>query len=171
MHISTIWKSFQKCSRSLAVALMLAGSSLYANAVEQTFLTIIFQDGTKQSYTLNDRPKVTFDKKTLFVKAQEVENSYELKNVNKFVFTPTSETGVSKVAANEYRFTFTDGVNVVLEGHTSGTAVRVCDITGKTVVRTAADAEGRAVVSLEGLGNGIYVVSTADGKSYKVTKR
>lgn len=148
----------------------LAGSSISAFAAEQQFLTIIFQDGSKQSYTLNDRPKVTFDKTTLFVKAQEVENNFALKDVHKFVFTDTPETGISAVDGKVFRFSFTDGENVVLEGHAAGTAVRLYDTAGKAVRNTSADAEGRATVSLAGLQAGVYMINTADGKTYKVMK-
>lgn len=170
MQISTFWKQLRRCSRSLAVAMAFAGSSLSAFAAEQQYLTIIFQDGSKQSYTLNDRPKVTFNNTTLFVKAQEVENDFVLKDVHKFVFTDTSETGISNVSENEFRFSFTDGENVVLEGHAADTAVRLYDTAGKAVRTASADAEGRATVSLAGLQAGVYVINTADGKTYKVIK-
>lgn len=171
MKISTLMRSLSKCNRSLAVALAIAGSSLSAFAAEQHLLTIIFHDGHKCSYALTDRPKVTFDSNTLYVKAKSVENDFVLKDVNKFVFTEGTPTQIAAVEANEFRFSFTDGENVVLEGHAAGTAVRLYDTAGKAVGTTNADSEGRATVSLAGLQGGIYVINTADGKTYKVIKR
>lgn len=170
MKKSTLMKSLSKCNHSFAVALALAGSLLSASATEQHLLTIIFHDGHKCSYALVDRPKVTFDSNTLYVKAESMEDDFVLKDVNKFVFTTGTPTSIASVDANEYRFSFTDGENVVLEGHAAGTTVRLYDTAGKSVGTTKADSDGRATISLAGLPAGIYVISTADGTTYKVIK-
>lgn len=171
MQISTLIRSLCQCNRSLAVALAIAGFSLSVSAEEQQLLTIIFHDGHKCSYALNDRPKVTFDSNTLYVKATSVENDYVLTDVNKFIFTEGTPTKLAAVTAGEFRFSFTDGKNIVLEGHAAGTAVRIFDTTGKAVGATTANGEGRATINMDSLKKGIYVINTADGKTYKVIKR
>ena len=170
MKNSTLLKSLSKCNRSFAVALAFAGSLLSASATEQHLLTIIFHDGHKCSYALTDRPKVTFDSNTLYVKAKSMENDFALKDVNKFVFATGTPTSIAAVDTNEYRFSFTDGENVVLEGYDAGTAVRLYDTTGKTIATTKADNDGRATISLAELPTGVYVISTAKGTTYKVIK-
>lgn len=171
MHKSTSENRPLRWRRLVAATLLAVGASLSAMAAEQNLLVLIFHDGHKQSYVLADRPKVTFEGSTLHVDASAVSDTYTVAEVNKFVFDKGDATAIAPVSAGETRLTLTDGVHATLEGLTPGTAVRVYDLSGHTFQSAAADADGKAHVSLSGLQGGVYVISTADGKSYKILKR
>lgn len=161
---------FHSVRRSVLAALLLGGSCLTSLAAEHNFLTIIFNDGSMQSYVLSERPKVTFDTKSLFVKSPDVNDTYTLSDVHKFVFSDDDQTAIASVVKGECRVTFVDGSNVVVEGLNPGCAVRVFDISGKMLSGTVAGADGRASVSLEAQLSGVYVVGVEGGKSFKLVK-
>ena len=72
--------------RGIASMLLICGMCQPALAEEQSLLTLLFNDGHKQSYVLASRPKVTFDASTLYVASEDVKDEYVLADVRKFVF-------------------------------------------------------------------------------------
>jgi len=72
--------------RGIASMLLICGMCQPALAEEQSLLTLLFNDGHKQSYVLASRPKVTFDASTLYVASEDVKDEYVLADVSKFVF-------------------------------------------------------------------------------------
>lgn len=58
--------------RGIASMLLICGMCQPALAEEQSLLTLLFNDGHKQSYVLASRPKVTFDASTLYVASEDV---------------------------------------------------------------------------------------------------
>lgn len=156
--------------RGIASMLLICGMCQPALAEEQSLLTLLFNDGHKQSYVLASRPKVTFDASTLYVASEDVKDEYVLADVSKFVFDKGDITAIAAVKDGECRLTFVDGTTVEVEGIGAATAVRLYDVAGKSIAATKADANGKAVVSLASCQNGVYVVSVEGGKSYKVIK-
>lgn len=156
--------------RGIASMLLICGMCQPALAEEQSLLTLLFNDGHKQSYVLASRPKVTFDASTLYVASEDVKDEYVLADVSKFVFDKGDITAIAAVKDGECRLTFVDGTTVEVEGIGAATAVRLYDVAGKNIAATKADANGKAVVSLASCQNGVYVVSVEGGKSYKVIK-
>lgn len=150
--------------------LLICGMCQPALAEEQSLLTLLFNDGHKQSYVLASRPKVTFDSSTLYVASDDVKDEYVLADVSQFVFDKGDVTAIAAVKDGECRLTFVDGATVEIEGIGAATTVRLYDASGKSIAATKADANGKAVVSLASCQNGMYVVSVDGGKSYKVIK-
>ena len=157
--------------RALVATLLCGASCLVSHADEQNLLTLVFGDGTRFSYVLADRPKVTFDDTKLYVDAAEVADSYDLATVHKFLFDKREATSIAVVGKGESRLTYVDGENVVLSGLESGVRVSLFGTFGVCLGTVRADAEGSARFSLAGRDTGVYIVSVEGGRSFKVFKK
>lgn len=131
----------KKFTLSLA-ALCICGSMLAA----PTALSVNLKDGTKATYALSDKPKVTFSGSDMLITAASASTTYALADVATFTFSETS--GIDEVIAGSdivYRY---DGNTFECEGQD----IRVFNLSGAQLL------EGRDSVSLESLAKGVYVV-------------
>lgn len=131
----------KKFTLSLA-ALCICGSMLAA----PTALSVNLKDGTKATYALSDKPKVTFSGSDMLITAASASTTYALADVATFTFSETS--GIDEVIAGSdivYRY---DGNTFECEGQD----IRVFNLSGAQLL------EGRHSVSLESLAKGVYVV-------------
>lgn len=161
---------FLGIKRTLVAALLCGASCLVTQAEEENILTLVFGDGTRLSYVLADRPKVTFDDTRLYVNASAVADDYDLSTVHKFLFGKGEPTSIAAVSAGESRLTYVDGEHARLSGLKSGSKVSLFDASGSCLGVVRADAEGTADVSLAGCKSGVYVVSVDGGRSFKILK-
>lgn len=105
--------------RGIASMLLICGMCQPALAEEQSLLTLLFNDGHKQSYVLASRPKVTFDASTLYVASEDVKDEYVLADVRKFVFDKGDITAIAAVkdgVQNYIEYTFRIGTNSDIMG-------------------------------------------------------
>ncbi len=160
-----------KFKRAMMLIVLLGCSCMLSFAEEQNILTLVFNDGHKQTYVLADKPKVTFDATTLYVKALEVVDEYAMSDVHKFTFDKGEPDAIAAVAADECRLTYVDGRTVSLEGLTAGCAVRLFDTAGCAVAAAKADAAGFAELSLDGRQAGVYVLHVEGGRSFKLVRK
>lgn len=156
--------------RALVATLLCGASCLVTQAEEQNILTLVFGDGTRLSYVLADRPKVTFDDSHLYVNAAAVADDYDLSAVRKFLFGKGEPTSIAAVSAGESRLTYVDGEHARLSGLKSGSNVSLFDASGACLGVVRADTEGCAEVSLAGRKSGVYVVAVDGGRSFKILK-
>lgn len=156
--------------RALVAVLLCGASCLVSYADEQNILTLVFGDGTRLSYVLADRPKVTFDDTRLYVNAAAVDDDYELASVHKFLFGKGEPTSIAGVSAGESRLTYVDGENVGLSGLASGANVSLFDASGACLGVVRADNNGNACFSLAGRKAGVYVVAIEGSRSFKILK-
>lgn len=171
MQIFTRIRRLSPWGRTMIATFLLSASVLSASAVTQNLLTIVFNDGQKQSYVLAEKPKVTFDASSLYVNATEVSDTYTLADVHKFVFEQGEPAAIPEISADECRLTFIDGANILLQGHKAGSSVRVIDTAGHILLFTATDDAGCVNISIADFRVGVYIIATSDGKSYKIMKR
>ena len=116
-----------------------------------------------------NKPEVTFQEANIIVTAPEIADTHKMVDVKQFLFSlPTS---IEKVNAGEHRLTYTNNNAVRLEGFKAGSTVSVYDINGVLMAETIIDKDGSVVLSLDGMAAGLYVIATAEGKSYKIIKR
>lgn len=150
----------------LAIVAMLTVSP-QARADEKLYVE--YKDGSVFSYVLANKPEVTFQEANIIVTAPEIADTHKMVDVKQFLFSlPTS---IEKVNAGEHRLTYTNNNAVRLEGFKAGSTVSVYDINGVLMAETIIDKDGNVVVSLDGMAAGLYVIATAEGKSYKIIKR
>lgn len=130
----------KKFTLSLA-ALCICGSMFAATA-----LSVNLRDGTKATYTLSEKPRVTFDGDRLSINAGNASTSYLLADVKTFTFT--DDAGIDDVLAGSDIVYSYDGNAVSCPGH----EIRVFSLAGVQLVA------GHDTVSLESLARGVYVV-------------
>lgn len=131
-------------------------------------LTVIYKDGSTFSYILADKPKVTFQGNNLTITAPEISDSHKMEDVRKFVTETTNS--IEATATNEHRITYTDNNTVRLDGFKAGSTVSVFNINGMLQFQQTTGNDGSAVIPLDGLAPGQYVIATTEGKSYKIMK-
>lgn len=141
----------------------------FAHAEElKDCLIVHMQGGSKISYVLEDTPVVSFAGENLHVEAAQVSNDHKLADVEKFTFEKS--TSLSAVLANECRIIVKNGI-VTLEGLTPSIEVRLSDMQGRMMASTKAGTDGIASLPLDNISTGVYIVSTTDGKSFKIFKK
>lgn len=131
----------KKFTLSLA-ALCICGGMFAA----PTALSVNLKDGTKATYALSDKPKVTFSGSDMLITAASASTTYALADVATFTFSEIA--AVDDVISDSdvvYRY---DGETFECEGHD----IRVFNLSGAQLL------EGRDSVSLESLAKGVYVV-------------
>lgn len=131
-------------------------------------LIVHLHGGSTVSYVLEDTPVVTFVGENLHVEADQLSDDHKLANVEKFTFDNVA--ALADVMANEYRITIQDNY-VTIEGLTPNTGIQLADIQGRIIASCNADTEGNATLSLSHITAGVYIVSTTDGKSFKIFKK
>lgn len=146
---------------------------------EQVFMPYVVQlnvENNGNAYTANykfeNRPEITFIQDQMLVTVWEVHTSYQfsIDHVKSIVLV-ADEAGVNDVVGNEDTFTVAvTATEVTLSGMKAAEHVAVYDINGRQVAAATADADGCAVVAIDNLGAGVYVVSTSGGKSFKFIK-
>lgn len=171
MKKSVLGNSVQWLRRASAAVAFCGAACVALHAQEERdVLTLAFNDGTEQSYVLADRPKVTFDKTTLYVEAAGVSDEYGLASVHKFFFDKKIPSSIATVGTGECRLVYVDGENVELSGLTGGVKVSLYDISGCCLGAKAASADGRVAFSLADCKSGVYVIAVEGGRSFKILK-
>ena len=131
-------------------------------------LIVHLHGGSTVSYVLEDTPVVTFVGENLHVEANQLSDDHKLADVAKF--TIDNVAALADVMANEYRITIQDNT-VTIEGLTPNTGIQFADIQGRIIASCNADTDGNATLSLSHITAGVYIVSTTDGKSFKIFKK
>lgn len=124
---------------------------------ENKALRIEFNDGKTALYSLAGNPVVTFEGNVFTIKSTGAETSYPRADVKNFTFVK-DESGIKNL---------TDVTKYSYSGNVfscAGNEINVYDMSGVRV------ANGMDSVSLNGLGDGVYIVR-AGKQSIKVVKQ
>jgi hypothetical protein len=148
---------------ALAVA-MLASAGV---AMAQNVLTVHLGNNEAVEFALSDEPNVTATGDSVVIKSRSVEVAYAMADIAYLDYS-NSTTGLNTTKSGESDIQRI-GNTLIMHGQNAGEAVNVYTIDGKLVNSVKVDAQGKAVVSLETLAAGVYVVK-ANGKSTKIAK-
>lgn len=163
--IKTLISFFGCCLTACAMILCAVPASAQD---EQDCLVVHMRDGGRVSYVLEETPVVTFVGNNLHVQTTAVSNDHEVAAVDKFTFEKVSS--LNDVTVGECRISVVDGV-VSIQGLEPSQEVSVADIRGRIVARVGADSMGVAVLSIRDMAQGVYIVTVADGKSFKLYQK
>lgn len=152
----------------LAVA---AALSAQTPDTEVTLLTLHLAGGTVEQFNLPDHPVITFEGDDLNVASATLEATYPRADVEYFNF----EKGKPVVAAEQIEAGAS--LSVVFDGHSTLTvaapglrSVAVADTSGHIVAKATA-ADSCAVVDLQGVAAGVYIVSPEGHRAFKIIIR
>ncbi|WP_295728440.1 T9SS type A sorting domain-containing protein [uncultured Muribaculum sp.] len=142
-------------------------ATLQSRAEEK--LSVEYNDGQTFSYVLSNRPKVKFVGNTMNITAPEIDDIHQMSDVKQFRFSKTSS--IDAINAAEHRITYTDNETVRLDGFKPGGDVSVYNTKGSIMIQRTIEADGSAVIPLDALTSGTYIISTTEGKSCKIIKQ
>lgn len=157
---------------TMLLALFAFSLSVFAGNPGVTFL---LRSGQKVSFSFAEKPVVALSDEYLSVSVGGVERvSYAYADVQRVVVVDDVVSAIDNVVANDksQHIVFSFSANVLnVSGLAVGERYSLYAIDGKLMLGEKADADGKAAISLSSLQQGIYVVRTQSGISYKFFKK
>lgn len=157
---------------SLLLALFAFSLSVFAGNPGVTFL---LRSGQKVSFSFAEKPVVALSDANLSVSVGGVERvSYAYADVQRVVVVDDVVSAIDNVVANDksQHVVFSVSANALnVSGLAVGERFSLYAIDGKLMLSEKANAEGKAAMNLSSLKQGIYVVRTQSGISYKFFKK
>jgi len=150
--------------RKLYTILLLA-CSLMAGA--QNAISIHQKDGKVANFAFSEKPIVTYADNQLVITTTKTSVQYPLYLLQKIDFELTDATAIEQVKPDA-KFRFTDGT-LYITGGDPGSQVVIYDMRGMTEGQYRIDDAGNAVISLQSLSKGLYIVKT-NHFTFKFTK-
>ena len=150
--------------RKLYTTLLLA-CSLMAGA--QNAISIHQKDGKVANFAFSEKPIVTYADNQLVITTTKTSVQYPLYLLQKIDFALSEATAVEQVKPDA-KFRFTDGT-LYISGGTPGSQVYIYNMSGMTEGQYRIDDAGNAVIALQRLSKGHYIVKT-NHFTFKFTK-
>jgi hypothetical protein len=122
------------------------------------FLVVNSKDGTKTTFALADKPKVSFVDGELSIVSNSQTFTTNIANVKDYTFAEES-TGIGKVIKNG-NLKFENGY-VVFSGLTVGSKVSAYMQDGRMIKECTANANGTAFIDLSTLPKGIIILHSS----------
>ena len=150
--------------RKLYTTLLLA-CSLMAGA--QNAISIHQKDGKVANFAFSEKPIVTYADNQLVITTTKTSVQYPLYLLQKIDFSLSDATAIEQVKPDA-KFRFTDGT-LYITGGDPGSLVYIYSMRGTTEGHYRIDDAGNAVISLQSLSKGHYIVKT-NHFTFKFTK-
>lgn len=144
--------------------LCLACAAFMTVKAEVTDMIVTLKDGSQWTFTFADKPVVTCQRGMFVVKTATDEKSTELADIDNYCFKANSSADL--LEADKARLGYAMG-QLTVSGLQAGTVVYLYSLDGMLVASTQADADGRAVLDMNGCQNGVYIVK-ANEMSWKI---
>ena len=155
----------RKFIRFILAALLLPMSTMAAN----TTLVVELTNGQTANYLLMDKPVLTIEGTRLNIKTEAVQTAYERNIVKQFYFIGES-TGVKEVSKNALVYRQTDANHLEISGLSPNDRVAIYNTSGIQMGSVSRDND-KAVVSLSGLQEGIYLVKIGNSQTIKFVRK
>ena len=148
------------------------GLSVFAGSPGVTFL---LRDGKKVSFAFVEKPIVAMNESNLSVNVGGVQRvSYAYADVQRVLIDDDVVSAVDDVVVGDkaQHVVFTVTANTLsVSGLMVNERIALYASDGKLVINEQAGADGKASISMSSLQQGIYVVRTQNGISYKLFKK
>ena len=157
---------------TMLLALFAFSLSMFAGNPGVTFQ---LRSGKKVSFTFAEKPVIALSDANLSVSVRGVECvSYAYADVQRVVVDDDVVSAVDNVVANDKSqhvvFSFSAST-LNVSGMAANESIALYATDGKLMLSEKANADGKAAISLSSLRQGIYVVRTQSGISYKLFKK
>lgn len=146
-------------------SLLLLACCLSASA--QNAIAIHQKDGKVANFAFSEKPVVTYADNQLVITTTKASVQYPLYLLQKIDFALSEATAVEQVKPDA-KFRFTDGT-LYISGGDPGSQVYIYNMRGMTAGQYRIDDAGNAVISLQSLSKGLYIVKT-NHFTFKFTK-
>lgn len=131
---------------------------------EEARIIISTKDGTVAEFYLVDDPVITYQDNLLVVRSNKREISVEAEQLQSFDFKPSETTGID-ATMTDYN---TEGSS--LSGLPAGSKVQIFNTGGRLIRTSTVSADGKAIVDIDSLPEGVYIIKTSKS-SFKVTNK
>lgn len=132
-------------------------------------LILCSKDGTKVSYLLTEKPKISFTTDNLVIKTYSFYAEYPLTGIQKLCYEGVSPMDINSIISDAVSFSIQDGDVVILYNMSPGQQISVYGIDGKMYMKQQSTNTGKTSISLSMLPSGTYVIKTKD-ISFKMMK-
>lgn len=145
--------------RKLLFAIMLISFSAISFAQNKEVLSILMKDGSQVCFLLAEKPLITFAGDDVKVVSDTDEAVIKRENVEKFEFIEELPSSVGNVD-EQVRENFELAGNVIhVSGLEPGCKVLLYKVNGELVMSAVANDGGAAVISIDALSKGVYLVN------------
>lgn len=157
---------------TMLLALFAFSLSVFAGNPGVTFQ---LRSGQKVSFSFAEKPVIALSDANLSVSVGGVERvSYAYAEVQRVVVVDDVVSAINNVMANDKSqhvvFSFSAST-LNVSGLAANESIALYATDGKLMLREKADAHGKAAMNLSSLQQGIYIVRTQSGISYKLFKK
>ena len=135
----------------------------------QTNLVVWVKDGTKVTYLLAEKPKVTFAENDLVITSKGVVANYSLETIARITYEDNTYTDVNKLQTDESVFKL-DGEFLLFHNLKANSTISFYTPNGILVFKKIVGQNGEYVFPLSNLNTGVNVINV-NGKSFKIVKR
>lgn len=156
-----------KFIKILLVALLLI-LPMTVKAANST-LVVELTNGQTANYLLQDKPILTMEGTRLNIKTDDVQTYYERSQVKKLYFTDGS-TGTKEMLKDALVYKQTDADHLEISGLSQNDRIAIYNTSGVQVGSVSRDSD-KAVVSLNGLQRGVYLVRIGKSQTIKFIRK
>lgn len=152
---------------SLCFSMLLLAPSLWASS--SGGITVHLKNGQKVSFLFSQQPKMTTASNELAILVNEVKQvSYDYTEVKKVELDKSLTTDLKATGheSGTTTFAFGDG-QIHVSGLTSGDTVSIHSADGRTVFSANVTADGTLSIPVSQLPQGVCIINTQGGISYK----
>lgn len=134
-------------------------------------LVIEINDSKQHSYSLSDKPIITFDNDRLFIKTDKIEIDYPISNIVKYYFIELDETGVEDIKndVDNINFIYTNPDFLCVEGINGDADINIYDISGRVCAVNSTKSDNCMKIELNTLKKGVYIIKV-NNHSFKITR-
>ena len=132
-------------------------------------LIVSLRNGEKVSFDLKDLPKTTFTSRDLIIHSGTLEVTYPLESVQNYTYSD-EVTGLTTVEAGQNISLQQEGNRLTFHHLSADEVIAVYGTDGRLVRQQRVKAGQPAVVSLDDLPTGVYLIQTRQ-TNFKVLKR
>lgn len=135
---------------------------------EQTHLVVWAKDGSKASYSLQDRPLIEFVENQILIKSNNLDIYYDLQSISHFTYEDIMGTGVKNLLIEE-QFKMTEDA-LLFSGIPVNSNLTISDINGKNVYNIKVENTGKFAIPIKNFSKGLYIIKI-NNYSYKFIKK
>lgn len=133
-----------------------------------TVLVVTNTDGSEKKYEIDTATKLKIDRSYLVIEKDGRSEILRMRQIKKYSFVKDM-SGIDGVEVRDDAPPFVyDGSKVTVSE--AGAAVLLSDLAGRVVAQASQSSGGNAVISLDGLAAGVYILNI-NGAGYKIVKR
>lgn len=162
---------FQGRKSFVTFLLCLSAIGIWAQPTGKYNLVVGMTDGDMQTFLLSTRPTITFESDKFVIAQEEANVEFEVSKVARFSFSE-SGTDIQALKNEGFTISYSDGKTLLIYGYRMTNDVSITRIDGKAQqVQLKRLDEDTLAISIEGLHQGVYIVTINGKQNFKILKR